>query len=240
MPIFLLDVFGSPSIGVFIKVTERFIIVPNHLPESKVKKLQNWFDIDVVRTNIGGSIVVGSLACANSHGIVLPHYIWDEELERLKTLKDVNITVADTKRTAFGNMVLANDYGAIVDPRLTNREKRIISDSLGVEVVSGEVAGLPYVGALTTATNKGVLTHPLVKPEEEKLLESILKVSVGKGTVNCGIPYIATGLIGNSKVAVAGSLTTGPEIFMIGRALRMDEQYDRSENLLDLRQNKET
>ncbi len=32
-----------------------------------------------------------------------------------------------------------------------------ISEALGVEVVPTEIAGLPYVGSLAVATNKGVL-----------------------------------------------------------------------------------
>jgi translation initiation factor 6 len=50
-------------------------------------------------------------------------------------------------------------------------------------------------------------------------LESVLKVPVDVGTINCGIPYVGTGLIGNSHAAVVGSLTTGPEMFIIGNAL---------------------
>jgi len=72
---------------------------------------------------------------------------------------------------------------------------------------------------LAVATNKGVLTHPLLKAEERKVLESVFKVPVDVGTVNCGIPYVGTGLLGNSHAAVAGSLTTGPEMFIIGNAL---------------------
>jgi len=219
LPIYLLDTFGSASIGVYIRVAEEFIIVPAQVPLTKIKKLHEWFKTKIVKTNIGGSVLIGSLICANSNGIVLPHFVWDEELEALKSLKDINITVMKTKRTAYGNLVLANDYGAVVDPRLSKREVKAISDTLGVEAVPGEIAGLPYVGSLTTATNKGVMTHPLIRPEEEKLLRDVLRVHVGIGTVNCGVPYIATGLIGNSKVAIAGSLTTGPELFMIGQAL---------------------
>ena len=219
MPIFLFDTFGSASIGVFIRVTEKFMVVPNQVPESKFRKLQNWFNIKAVRTNISGSVLIGSLVCANSNGIILPRHVWPEEVEALKTLGDVNITIAETRRTAYGNLVLANDYGAVVDPRLKKADIKMISDTLGVEVVPGEVAGLPYVGSLTTVTNKGMMAHPLVKPEEETLLRDVLKVPLGVGTINCGIPYIATGLIGNSKVAVAGSLTTGPELFMISQAL---------------------
>lgn len=224
MPIYLLDTFGSASIGVYIRATEEFIIVPKQVPLTKVKKLQEWFKTKIVKTNIGGSVLLGSLICANSNGMVLPRFVWDEELETLKSLRDVNITVMDTKRTAYGNLVLTNDYGAVVDPRLSKKDVKMISDTLGVEAVPGEVAGLPYVGALTAATNKGVMTHPLIKPEEEELLRDVLKVHVGVGTVNCGIPYIATGLIGNSKVAAAGSLTTGPELFMIGQALGVAEE----------------
>ncbi|MEM1550773.1 MAG: translation initiation factor IF-6 [Candidatus Bathyarchaeia archaeon] len=223
MPIFLLDAFGSASIGVFMRVTESIVIVPNQFPESTVKKIENWFKLPVIRTNIGGSVLIGSLVCANSYGIILPHLIREEELAAIKTLGgDINIAIMEeSKRTAFGNLILANDYGAIADPRLKRSEIKVISDILGVEVVQGEIAGFPYVGSLAIATNKGVLAHPLLKPDEEKLLSEVLKAQVSVGTVNCGIPYIGTGIVGNSRVAVAGSLTTGPELFIIGQALKV-------------------
>ena len=94
-----------------------------------------------------------------------------------------------------------------------------IADALGVEAVPCEIAGLPYVGSLAAATNKGVLAHPLLADEEKKVLEDVLKVPVDVGTINCGIPYVGTGLLGNSHDAVAGSMTTGPEMFIIGNAL---------------------
>ena len=219
MPIFLLDTLGSVCIGLFFRVTENYIIVPYQIPESKTKKLENWFETKIVKVDISGSILIGSLVCANSHGMIVPRSIWDEELTVLKSIPDVNLTIARTKRTAYGNLVIANDHGAIVDPRLAKEDVKMVSDTLGVETVPGEVAGLPYVGSLTAATNKGAMTHPLIKNEEEKLLKDVLKVPVGVGTVNFGIPYIGTGLIGNSKVAIAGSLSTGPELFMIGQAL---------------------
>jgi len=93
-----------------------------------------------------------------------------------------------------------------------------VSETLGVEAVAGEVAGLPYVGSLAVATNKGVLAHPLLRDSERKLLEDVLKVPVDVGTINCGIPYVGTGLIGNSYATVVGLLTTGPEMFIIGHA----------------------
>jgi translation initiation factor 6 len=125
----------------------------------------------------------------------------------------------ETKKTAYGNLVLVNDFGAVVDPRLKEPQLKQISDTLGVEAVRAEIAGLPYVGSLAVATNKGVLVHPLLKDQERKVLAKVFKVPIEVGTVNCGIPYVGTGLIANSHAAVAGSMTTGPEMFIIGNAL---------------------
>jgi translation initiation factor 6 len=146
--------------------------------------------------------------------------VLEEEIKPIRAAaNDANITVMETKRTAYGNMILANDYGAIVDPRLQKETLKQISDTLCVEVVPGEVAQLPYVGSLAVATNKGIIAHPLIKDDEQELLKSVLRVPLDVGTVNCGIPYVGTGLLGNSNGAVVGSLTTGPELFIIENAL---------------------
>ncbi len=220
MAIFLLSLFGCASIGVYLLTTEKIALLPSQTPEKRANHLEQWLGVKVARTTIGGSLVVGALVCANSNGIVLPHYVKSEEIEVIKGVaKDMNLTIMETRRTAYGNMVLTNDYGAICDPRLKSGTISKLSDTLDVEVAPGEVAGLPYVGSLALATNKGVLAHPLIKEDEQQLLKEMLKVPVDLGTINCGIPYVSTGLIGNSCNVVAGFLTTGPEMFIIGQAL---------------------
>jgi len=219
LPLSLFDVFGNASIGVYSLVNDRIAIFPPQVPENKRKKVEEWLKVKVVATTVGKSLVTGALACSNSNGVILPPFATDEEVKSIKSAADINVTVMDTKKTAYGNMVLANDKGAVVDSRLKKGAVNKIADTLGVEVVSGEIAGLPYVGSLATATNKGVLAHPMLKEGERKVLEDVLKVPVDVGTVNCGIPYVATGLLGNSYGAVAGFLTTGPETFIIGQAL---------------------
>jgi translation initiation factor 6 len=219
LPLFLFDVFGNASIGVYSLVNDRIAIVPPQVPENKRKKVEEWLKVKVVATTVGKSLVTGALVCSNSNGLILPPFATGDEVEAIKSAVDLNVTVMDTKKTAYGNMVLANDKGAVVDPRMKNRDMNRIGDTLGVEVLSGEIAGLPYVGSLATATNKGVMAHPMLKDGEREVLEDVLKVPVDVGTVNCGIPYVATGLLGNSYGAVVGFLTTGPEMFIIGQAL---------------------
>jgi translation initiation factor 6 len=226
LPLFLLDVFGTASIGVYSLANDKIAIIPPQVPESKRVKVEEWLKVKVVATTVGESVIVGALACSNSNGVVLPPFTLEDEIEAIKSASDLNVTVMDTKKTAYGNMVLANDKGAVADPRLSRGILGEIEETLGVEVVSSEVAGLPYVGSLAVATNKGVLVHPMLKEEERKVLEEALKVPVDVGTINCGIPYVATGLIGNSCGVVAGSLTTGPEMFIIGQALDVVKEND--------------
>jgi len=224
LAISLLGFLGSASIGVYSLTTQRMALVPPQVSEGKVKRLEECLRVKVIKTTVGESVLIGALASANSKGIALPNYVADEEIRTIKSsLPDINVAIMETKRTAYGNMVLANDKGAIADPRLKRKDLANVSDAFGVEVVLGEVAGLPYVGSLATATNKGVLAHPLLKEEELQRLKEVLKVPVDVGTINCGIPYVGTGLIANSYGAVAGFVTTGPELFIIGQALDVVE-----------------
>ena len=219
MGLFLFDFLGNASIGVYSLVNDRLAIIPPQVSENSRKKVEEWLKVKTIVTTVGKSLIIGALTCSNSNGMVLPPFTTEDEIESIKSAVDMNLTVMDTKKTAYGNMVLANDKGAVVDPRIERESVDKLSDTLGVEVIPCEIAGLPYVGSLATATNKGVLAHPLLKDTEREVLSDVLKVPVDVGTVNCGIPYVATGLVGNSYGAVAGLLTTGPEMFIIGQAL---------------------
>jgi translation initiation factor 6 len=226
LAVYLSSIVGSASIGVYSLANDRFVVIPQMIPRKKAERTAEWLKVKLVHTSISGSVLAGAFACANSNGILLPNSVREEELAAIKAVFEGNITIMETKKTAYGNLVLANDHGAVVDPRFKEHEIRQIAETLGVDAVPGEIAGLPYVGSLAVATNKGVLAHPLLKEEEKKLLESMFKVPVDVGTINCGIPYVGTGLVGNSHAAVAGSMTTGPEMFIIGNALDVVQEDD--------------
>jgi translation initiation factor 6 len=201
-------------------------MVPRMLPKRKAQEFADWLKVKLVYTTISGSVLIGALSCANSNGMLLPNSVRDEELTEIRNVFDGTITIMETKKTAYGNIVLASDKGAIADPRIKEDDIKKIADTLGVEVLQTEIAGLPYVGSLATVTNKGVLAHPLLKDEERIILEQAFKVPVEVGTINCGIPYVGTGLLANSRGAVAGSMTTGPEMFIIGNAMDVVQEVE--------------
>ena len=227
MTVYLSSIVGSASIGVYSLANESIVVIPRMVPKEKAQEFADWLKVKLIYTSIGGSVLGGALVCANSNGMLLPNYIREEELTQIKTAFEGNITIMETKKTAYGNLVLASDKGAVVDPRFKASEIKQISETLGVEALPTEIAGLPYVGSLATATNKGVLAHPLLKDEERKILENVFKVPVDVGTVNCGVPYVGTGLLANSHAAVAGSMTTGPEMFIIGSALDVVREEEK-------------
>src|SRR3990170_84174 len=162
-----MGIFGSASIGVYTFASEQMAIVPPQMSVGKTKRLEECLKVKAVRTTICDSVLIGAFTSANSKGVVLPHFATDKEIQNIKsTFPNIEIALMETKRTAYGNIVLTNDHGAIVDPRLNDKDLTSISEALGVEAVRSEIAGLPYVGSLAAATNKGVVVHPMIKEEE--------------------------------------------------------------------------
>jgi translation initiation factor 6 len=226
LTVYLSSIVGNASIGVYSLATENLVMIPRMVQQKKAQEVANWLKVKLAYTSLSGSVLLGALVCANSNGLLVSNAIREEELSVIRASFDGNITIMESKKTAYGNLVLANDKGAVADPRFKDSEIKQIADTLEVEVIQSEIAGLPYVGSLATVTNKGILAHPLIKDEEKKALESIFKVPVEVGTINCGVPYVGTGLIANSHAAVAGSMTTGPEMFIIGNALDVVQEEE--------------
>jgi translation initiation factor 6 len=115
--------------------------------------------------------------------------------------------------------VLANDNGAVIHPGASESLAKTVAETLNVDIVTATIGGLPYVGSLAVATNKGVLAHHAITDRERTIIEKALKVPVEKGTINGGVPYIRAGLLANTKGAVVGPLTSGPELMAITRTL---------------------
>lgn len=216
MEIFSAEISGSPNIGVFSKATDNYIIIPSKIATRDYLKIANFLNTKVITSFIGDSILIGVLVAANSHGILLPHYTFKNEIKLLIKETGVIVEKVESRKTAIGNLILTNDYGAIIDEQL-NEPKLIktIGEILNVEIVSGTIMKLPYVGSLAIATNKGVLAHPMILDEEKALIEDVLHVPVERGTVNGGVPFVSSGMLANKNGVVVGNMTTGSELFII-------------------------
>jgi len=216
------DVYGNPNIGVYCHSNEKTAILPQGLPRSRVDRFREYLDVQSCVTNIGGCRLVGILVAANSNGMVLPSIIRDHELKVIQDSLETKVRVLQERWTALGNLVLANDNGAVIHPGASESLGKAVAETLGVEIVTSSIGGLPYVGSLAVATNKGVLAHHSITDHERAVIEKTLKVPVEPGTINGGVPYIRAGLLANTKGAVVGPLTSGPELMAITRSLGIE------------------
>jgi len=219
LPLILDDIFGSPNVGVYGFSNEILCLVPLGLSPKKIQRFHDSLKVNVVQCSIGGSCVIGALVSGNSQGILVPHTIQDYEMKVVKKVTGLRVEKLKGKWTAIGNLILANDYGAVVDPRFPDSVVEKISSILKVEVVKGEVFGLPFVGSLAVATNKGAIVHPKIRAAEKENIQEALKVPVDTGTINGGVPYPKSGLLANSNGAIAGSSTSGPELMAISQIM---------------------
>lgn len=203
-------VFGSSYLGVYCSASERYAIVPEGVEGSFIKDLEQVLKVDVVRTYIAGSILVGSLIAMNSNGIVVTNFAEKHELAKLP--KELRVGVMDERLNAAGNNIAANDKGACVHPAASTRSVKMIEDVMGVEVRRGTIAGIETVGSVCLATSKGVVCHPRTPEDELKDLSSLFGVTAAVATLNYGTPYLGACAVANSKGACIGFGSTPIEL----------------------------
>lgn len=217
MAVILADVFGSPNIGVYCFCNESLAIVPPGLTNRKMSQFAETLGVEVCKTTIGGTSLVGALVTGNSKGILVPHTIQDYELQRIREFS--RVLIVDSKWTALGNVVLVNDLGAVVHPEAPKEIAETIGGELRVATVQASIGDLPFVGALGIVTNKGAILSPNTRSEQRSVIESALHVQVELSTTNGGVPFVKSGILANSKGAVVGPLTRGAELMQVTRAL---------------------
>ena len=218
MDIFKADVYRGPNLGVYIKVNDSTVLVPMGYAKTKAEKLAKYFDAEILFTSVANTRLIGALCVMNNKGILLPTTAYKDEYDFLKKETDLEVGVLDSKFTALGNVISANDKGAVVSPWLSDNDCQTISDVLGVEVIQKKIAGFNQTGVVLVANNSGAAIHPEADEEDMKTFSNLLGVKVEQSSINNGIPYVSSGILANNHAIVVGSLTTGPEIMMLTRA----------------------
>lgn len=212
-------VSGSAYIGVFASVVGDAVLLRPDIDASSREDIGEELNVEPVATTIGGGSTVGSLVAGNQHGVVVSRQITGRERETLEGALGRSVTALPGRHNAAGNLVLANDYGAIAHPDLSDEATAAIEETLDVSVASSALGGVKTVGMAGVATNKGVLCHPQATEDELDLLDAHLDVPGDIGTVNHGSPLVGSGLLATTDGYVTGDRTTGPELGRIEDAL---------------------
>ena len=219
MGLHLIDIYRSPNIGIFMRCNDRFLLVPKGLAETKAEKLCESLKVTAVPASIGESRLIGALSSMNSTAMMVSRLAEENEMAEIGAATGMNVSRLDSKLTAVGNLIAAYDRCALVSPALDSRAVSQVKDVLGTEVERTPIGEYYQVGSLVVVTNRGAAVYPGLDEKEVERLGAVLGVEAYPTSVNSGVPYVASGLVANSRDAVAGSQTTGPELVFITRAL---------------------
>lgn len=222
MGIYLLNIHRNPNVGIYARATEKFVILPNDLNERKLSIFREILGVSTVPAMVGGTRLIGPLVAANSHGVLVSRFVDDQELSELGRSGAV-VERLSSRLTAVGNLLAVNDYGGIASPWLNDEEIKQAERVLGVKLRKATVGGYGQVGSMCFVTNSAALVHPEASEEELKLIKDALGVDVDLGTINGGVPFVSSGIIGNTRGLVVGRLTTGPELMILSRTFKITE-----------------
>lgn len=195
---------GDSNIGFYATVTgDKILAAPDfdssHFPSKSVETF-------IARTRL-----VGLYTAGNSNCIIVPRNLSEHESGKIND-SEINIRVLETRRNALGNMILANDKGAVISPRIKEKKPEI-EQSLKVEAVVSEVAGLPNPGVCGVCNNRGAVLHREANEKEaEKVKQALDLERIDIGSINLGSPYMGAGALATDERILVGENTSGPEI----------------------------
>ena len=218
MDIVKYDVYREPNIGIYINVNDTIGLVPMGFAETKANKLAEYLNREILYTAIANTRLIGTLSVMNNKGVLLPSTAYQDEYDYLKNETDLEVGVLDTKFNALGNIICANDKGAIVSPALSKEDCKVISDVMGVEVLQKKIAGSHLSGVSLKANNTGGVIHPEAEEKDIEIIADFLSVNIEQTSINGGVPYVTSGILANNHCIVVGSMTSGSEIMNLTRA----------------------
>lgn len=210
----LKDYYGDVNVGFYGLATDRYFI------SSFEEDFSEIFKVPALKLSIAESELVGLFSAGNSNGIVLPKIVEKGEVEKIKEI-GINVLILKEKFTAVGNLICVNDKGALVSDLISKKSLREISECLCVEVVQTKIANIRLVGSVCFTTNRGTLIHRDANEEEIDLVKSVLKTEIERSSINFGSPFVKSGIIANSHGALIGSKTSGHELDIILRTLKL-------------------
>lgn len=212
-----LVIYGSPHIGIFAYVNNKFAIVPRGITRTVRRTIEETLEVDVIEATVGGSRLIGVFIAGNDRALLLSPIIYPEELDELRSAigRKISLRVFETRNTAIGNLIAANNKGALVSSDFSDDEARELEAILETRVRRAQLMNYRAVGSMIACNDKIALTHPLLDEREMGQVSEALGVSAFGATVNEGVGLVRSGALLNNAGILVGSMTTGPELMNI-------------------------
>lgn len=203
-------------VGMYAKACDACVIA-GHVESSSFYNQLSSFSKKLVRIDITGSPAITFFTVLNSKSVILPFFTGDEVVSRLKS-EGLEVNLYKGKNLALGNLVAANDKGAVCSYLLEKQEVKQIGEWLGVEAVQLDIMPYSTPGSFIVPTNKGVCVSPVIRHKLSEI-EEILKTKGEIVTCSMGSAFLHIGIVANSYGALVGSGSSGFEMGQVESAL---------------------
>ena len=214
---------NSNDIGVFIKLTNSYCIVPYDINEKCLRILQKELKkkIPIIKTTVIQSKCLGRLIIGNKKGIILPYETTSDEFDKIQKYVPDTVCVrrSEEKFSALANCIVNNDTSALTVPEISYQTEELLVDTLGVEVFKIGLGSEKLIGSFCVLNNNGGIISQFVSTEDQDEISSLLQIPLTIATVNCGDKYLSSGILSNDWVGFCGFQTTQSEMFVLETAL---------------------
>jgi len=208
-----LEIVNSSYIGIYASISNEFGLFPNTISKTDEKDIKETLDIDIVKINLGESIINGAISKIYKNKVVLSSVSTNADI---KCLEKSGLDVLLLKSyLAVGNLIAVNDTGLLLSPEFSESEKKHISEFFGKKANVFSIGSVSLVGCAIALNNKNMAVFPHVSSDEFDKLKNVFKTDGNIATVNYGDGLIANGLLVNDKGVMIGSKTTGYEIIRL-------------------------
>jgi len=216
-----LNVYRNPNIGVFIFTNNKIALIPPNISKAAKKNIAETLQVDPIETTIAGMHIIGVLVAGNDSCILVPDITKQEEIDALKEAIDgsIKIVTVNTKHTALGNLISANNKAAYISKSFEKEVEETIASALKIPVYRRSYLGLPIIGSMVVANDRIAFIHPMIPETEIITISNELMVTPVHATVNEGVGFVKIGIVMNNSGILVGSTTTGPELVNITSAL---------------------
>ena len=222
-----LNIFGNQAIGIFSCATDKYCLIPGTFKNTIREKMEQILQVPIIPLNISFKKLIGVMMVGNSNGLLIPNHANPQDQVQIRdamsVVDNVNIhMLEESKLNALGNLISANDNGALISNKLPDSCIEAVEDILGVKVKKTRVGNSLLVGTKLVVNGHGVLVSPLARDEQVDQFKNFFKVDNSDfTTVNLGMESIRIGIISNSHGALVGNPTSGPELARISDILEI-------------------
>jgi len=210
--------YQNSNVGLYAYTNNKFCLLGSMVSEKLERDIKETLKVDLIRTNLCGTVLNGIFAAGNDKGLLLPHIVLDSELETLRNHK-IKFEIITTDHTALNNNIVVNNQAALISPDLEEHIDTIKKFLKLKKIEVFHINKMPTIGALIVLGKKGCLISKFASDKEIDFVKDYFKVPVTRGSVNLGSPYISSGLIVNKSGFIVGERTGGPETVHIDEAL---------------------